>query len=257
MMLQVIAHKGMLGSAVMREIRKRKLPYIPHDTDLEVVNVSHIKGDVVINCGGIVKQNHVSAAKMMEINAVGPHRLADACWLSQARLIQVSTDCVFGDLPTGGYGPFSEGARPRPGQDLYARSKLAGEVYGTHLTVRTSFVGFGKRGLLHDLQLKDAVRASRNMLWSGHTVDTIAWALVELALRINNIKGGILHIPGEFQNRVELCQRLKLRWDLEAEIIEDNSFDTDRRLVSLYWEKLGLPVLPSFETQLETMWRPS
>lgn len=256
MMLQVIAHKGMLGSAVIREIRKRKIPFIPHDTDLEVVNVSHIKGDVVINCGGIVKQNHVSATRMMEVNAVGPHRLAGACWLSQSRLIQVSTDCVFNNAHTDALAPFSELSQPAPGNDLYARSKLAGEVYGTHLTVRTSFVGFGKRGLVHDLQLKDAVRASRNYWWSGHTVDTVAWALIEIALRLNSIQGGVLHIPGEYQSRLELCKKLKDRWSFDAEIIEDNSFVADRRLASAYWEKMGLPDLPTFEGQLENMWRP-
>ena len=52
-----------------------------------------------------------------------PHRLARLCALAGARLVHISTDCVF----AGTRGDYRE-ADPPDAQDLYGRSKLLGEV---------------------------------------------------------------------------------------------------------------------------------
>src|SRR5262249_29476438 len=56
-----------------------------------------VKPDVVVNCIGLIKQlasaNDPLAA--IPINSLLPHRLAGLCELTGARLIHVSTDCVF------------------------------------------------------------------------------------------------------------------------------------------------------------------
>ncbi len=55
------------------------------------------KPEVVINCVGIVKQRSTSKESIpsLEINALLPHRLAVICKAVDARLIHLSTDCVF------------------------------------------------------------------------------------------------------------------------------------------------------------------
>lgn len=248
MKIQVIGHNGMLGSAVSKAVERRGHALSISGSNIETVIAAHILAPVVINCAGLVKQRQYPASRFMAVNAMGPHRLAEACDHAHARLIHVSTDCVF-----QGRGLHSELSTP-DATDIYARSKLAGEVSAPHLTVRTSFVGFGVRGLLADMQSGLPVRASDRLLWSGHTADTVADVLVTLAERADVT--GLLHIPGEFQSRWELCNALTNRFDLPSPVIRDDEYEADRRLVSLMWSGWGLPDLPSFAAQLEAMHAP-
>src|SRR5438309_1413968 len=59
--------------------------------------VRETKPDVIVNCVGIVKQD--AAAKdpltTISINSLFPHRLAQLTREAGARLIHLSTDCVF------------------------------------------------------------------------------------------------------------------------------------------------------------------
>lgn len=56
-----------------------------------------VKPQVVINCIGLIKQLAVadSPLQALPINAMLPHHLARLCELGSARLVHVSTDCVF------------------------------------------------------------------------------------------------------------------------------------------------------------------
>lgn len=246
MRIQVFGPNGMLGQAVVNAIGRRGHVWETNHADLESVMPGHIHAPTVINCAGLVKQRQYRASRFMLINAYGAQHLADACDGAKARLIHVSTDCVF-----SGHGPHYEGDCVDP-TDVYGRSKLASEIYhAPHLTIRTSFVGFGPRGLLADLSALPTVRASHRLLWSGHTVDAVADVLVTLAERADIT--GLLHVPGEFQSRYELCQRLQARYDLPTKIIRDDEYLADRRLVSSRWSALGLGDLPSFGAQLEAM----
>ena len=249
MKIQVFGPNGVLGRAVVRAIMRRGHTWERNHADLEIVTAGHIHAPVVINCAGLVKQREVSASRFMLVNAYGPHHLAEACDRAHARLIHVSTDCVF-----EGPGPHAEWDAVDC-EDVYGRSKFAGEIYhAPHLTVRTSFVGWGQRGLLADLQAIKTIRASNQLLWSGHTVDTVADVLVTLAERETVF--GLLHTPGEYVSRWELCWALKKRFDLPALIVRDDEYAADRRLVSTAWGAWLLPELPSFAAQLETMERP-
>lgn len=247
MNIQIIGQSGMLGSAACKAITRRgHILRLDHGVNIETVIAAHIFAPVVINCAGLVKQRQYPASRFMAVNAVGPHRLAEACDAAGARLIHVSTDCVF-----QGSGPHCE-CDAIDDRDDYSRSKYAGEVYrAPHLTIRTSFVGFGTRGLIAALQEQHEMRASHRLLWSGHTVDAVADLLVTLAER-DDITG-LLHVPGDFQSRWELCTALKRRFSLACQIIRDDEFKADRRLISDRWAGFGLPELPSFAAQLEAM----
>lgn len=108
-------------------------------TDSLVAAFEKVRPDIVINCIGLVKQ--LAAANdplvTLPINSMLPHRLARLAALVDARLIHVSTDCVF----TGAKGDYVESDTP-DALDLYGRSKLLGEVdYPNAVTLRTSIIG--------------------------------------------------------------------------------------------------------------------
>lgn len=99
--------------------------------------------DVVINCVGLIKQlaDAEDPLRAIPINALLPHRLARLCELSGARLVHMSTDCIF----AGDKGGYRE-SDPSDAKDLYGRSKFLGEVAYPHtITLRTSNIG-------HELQ---------------------------------------------------------------------------------------------------------
>lgn len=245
MIIQIFGAKGMLGSSVVRHIKNQSLYHVS-DERIEEVVPQDIIGDVVINCAGLVKQKHALDSEFIKTNAYGPHVLAEACDRVRSRLIHISTDCVFSD-----FGPNNEECIPNP-EDLYGRSKLAGEVTRKpHLTIRTSFIGRGNTGLVADLQ-RGPVRASDRLYWSGHTVDTVAWIISVLCKRHDLF--GLLHIPGEDQTRYELVEKIIRHLDLPKDrVIRDDTFEADRRLESMRWYDCGLPVLPSFEEELESL----
>ena len=66
-----------------------------------------------------------------------PHQLLALCQASDARLIHISTDCVF----AGHIGMYTED-NIADAEDLYGRSKYLGEVSGEGgLTLRSSIIG--------------------------------------------------------------------------------------------------------------------
>ena len=109
--------------------------------------VAAVRPEAVVNAVGIVKQR--PAAKefvpSIEVNALFPHQLARVAAAAGARMVHLSTDCVF----SGDKGGYVEADRPDP-VDLYGRSKLLGEVTDAPncLTLRTSIIGLelGNRG---------------------------------------------------------------------------------------------------------------
>ena len=108
-------------------------------TDALLELFSMARPDAVINCVGLVKQRADADDPLiaLPINALLPHRLAHLCGMCGARLVHVSTDCVFRGT-RGGYteDDVSDAA------DLYGRSKFLGEVAAPHaVTLRTSIIG--------------------------------------------------------------------------------------------------------------------
>jgi dTDP-4-dehydrorhamnose reductase len=100
-----------------------------------------VQPDLCINAAGIVKQRAQAKAAIpsISVNSLWPHVLAEACAVQGARMVHVSTDCVF----SGRRGSYVESDVPDD-FDLYGRSKLLGEVIdqGHVVTLRTSIIGW-------------------------------------------------------------------------------------------------------------------
>lgn len=256
MNIMVTGHLGMLGKEVVKAVERMGHTAMLEDVDItKEILVKDCCPKVVINCAGLVPQRDPipTPAEMMRVNGYGPWNLADWCDQIEARLIHISTDCVFDG---SGEGPHSEGDFSRPISN-YGKSKLAGEIRREpHLTVRTSFVGFGKRGLIAELEgcaeKNEPYRASNNLHWTGHTTSFVAEALVMLAEKDIH---GLIHVPGEMATRLELVRSLSTILNIGPNWTQTNDPRIDRRLASTRWAKENLPNLPSFEWQLEWLRR--
>ena len=186
---------GMLGNAMLRTLSQtdayeargtaRSTALLSHfDTPLakrivtgiDVENVdalttllADVRPTAVINCIGLVKQlaQADDPLSALPINAMLPHRLARLCGLIGARLVHISTDCVF----NGRKGGYRE-SDPSDAEDLYGRSKYLGEVdYPNAITLRTSIIGHelgSARGLVGwFLAQEGRVNGYRKAIFSG------------------------------------------------------------------------------------------
>jgi dTDP-4-dehydrorhamnose reductase len=189
-----------------------------------------VKPDAVINCIGIVKQRDEAkmAAPSIAVNALFPHHLADLCMAMDARLVHVSTDCVF----SGRRGSYTEDDLP-DAEDLYGRSKSLGEVDRDGcLTMRTSIIGWevmAHASLLEwfAAQRGQTIRGYRRAIYTGLSTidlaDTMAWVLKELPEL-----DGLYQVASAPITKYELLARLrdKLGWhDITVEPDDDHASD--------------------------------
>ena len=132
--------------------------------------------DVVVNCIGATKHKAGGNEPLMAIplNALLPHRLATLCAAAHARLVHVSTDCVF----SGKKGNYSEDDLP-DAEDVYGKTKALGEVdYLNAITLRTSTIGHelhSSYGLLDwFFTQKNSCKGFKQALFSGLLLKLIA-----------------------------------------------------------------------------------
>jgi dTDP-4-dehydrorhamnose reductase len=202
------------------------------DFDSVARAVAKVEPEVVVNCIGIVKQdagakNPISS---ISINALFPHRLGQVCKAAGARLVHLSTDCVF----SGSKGNYAE-TDVTDAEDLYGRTKLLGELTDEGcLTLRTSMIGRelrGAHGLLEWFlnQEGKTVRGFKRAIFSGFTTQ----ALAEIIARIIAAHGhlaGVWHVAADPITKFDLLSQVKEAHDLNINIEPDESFVCDRSL---------------------------
>ena len=194
--------------------------------------LAQVQPEVVVNCVGIVKQD--AAAKdpvtSITVNSLFPHRLAQACSAANARLIHISTDCVF----SGRRGNYSED-NITDAEDLYGRTKALGEVeYGKSLTLRTSMIGReleGSHGLVEWLlsQQGKKVRGFKRAVFSGFTTNALAEVIADVIADQPNLHG-TWHVAADAVNKFDLLSQVRDAYGLNIEIEPDETFVCDRSL---------------------------
>ena len=209
--------------------------------------------DVVINCIGVVKQrgHRTSEDEMNEINAHFPHKLSSICDASGARLIHISTDCVF----SGNKGNYAVTDNPDP-TEIYGSSKLAGEIVDDHnLTIRTSHVG---RELTNFTSLFEWILSNRgkkvsgysNAIYSGLTTFSLSVVIDSLLTTGSSIKG-LVHVASSPINKFQLVTELNNRLGLDIDIEIDDSVVLNRSLISSdEITQLGIEI-PSWDRMLD------
>jgi dTDP-4-dehydrorhamnose reductase len=212
--------------------------------------------DVVINAIGIVKQLPEAnvPAKSIELNALFPHLVDELCRSAGSRLIHVSTDCVF----SGAQGNYTE-ADPPDADDLYARTKLLGEIVESSaaLTLRTSIVGRELRtrhGLVEWFlaQAGRRVQGYAEAIFSGLTTSALSELIAQvIALKLD--MRGLWHVSTEPVSKYQLLFWLDAAFGTGTTIDRDLTVRYDRSLDSTrFWEATGLK-RPTWEAMIEGM----
>jgi dTDP-4-dehydrorhamnose reductase len=225
------------------------------DIDSVIRAIATVRPAVVVNCIGIVKQDRAAADPLLSIsvNALFPHRLAQLCQASGARLIHISTDCVF----SGRKGNYLE-TDIADAEDLYGRTKFLGEVDDENsLTLRTSMIGrelTSSNGLVEWFLSQEgrSVRGFKRAVFSGFTTRALAEIITKIINEHPDLHG-IWHVAAEPINKFELLSLIKEQYRLKIEIEQDETFVCDRSLnAGRFWRKVEAAP-PSWPTMIEEM----
>jgi dTDP-4-dehydrorhamnose reductase len=192
---------------------------------------ARIRPDVVVNCIGLTKHHKEADDSLLAIpvNALLPHRLANLCAVGGARLVQVSTDCVF----SGAKGDYAEGD-VSDAKDTYGKAKYLGEVDYPHaITLRTSTIGHelqSKYGLL-DWFLSQETRCKgyTRAVFSG--LPTVVFAQIVRDVVIPNTGlAGLYHVAAKPIAKFDLLKLIARQYGKTIDIVPDESLSIDRSL---------------------------
>lgn len=193
---------------------------------------SEARPSVVINSIGAVKQLATAKDALVSIgvNSLFPHKLSALCAESGARLITISTDCVF----SGGKGNYKESENPDP-EDLYGRSKLLGEVQsGNALTIRTSIIGrqiYGSHALLEWFLSQQGKRVNgyTKAIFTGWPTLVLSEIIADVISDHPSLKG-VLHVAANPISKFDLLSLIRDKFGLDIEIEPSEQLDCNRSL---------------------------
>lgn len=211
--------------------------------------------EVVINCVGLIKQLHNAndPLAVLPVNALLPHQLAKLCLVTGARLIHVSTDCVF----AGDKGLYKE-TDYSDARDLYGKSKYMGELhdYAHTITLRTSIIG-------HELNTNNAllewflsqqgeVKGYTKAIFSGMPTVELArvmhdWVLPQPAL------SGLYHVSAQPIAKYDLLKLVADVYGKNIVIQPDGGMVIDRSLDSTLFRQESGYEPPSWPELIRNM----
>lgn len=270
MKILVLGASGMLGNAMLRVMSAQEawsvfgtvrgaspalhaaaprallIPGVHADQpDSLLAAFAQARPDVVINCVGLVKQlsNAEDPLVAVPINTLLPHRLARMCEVAGARLVHVSTDCVF----SGKQGNYTE-FDLADAQDVYGRSKLLGEVDYPHaVTLRTSIIGHELRsahGLIDWFLSQQArVKGYTEGVFSGLPTCELARVVRDFVIPHASLRG-VYHVAAEPISKHDLLQIVNREYGKNLQIEPDDQVKINRSLdASRFREATGYVAL--------------
>lgn len=213
--------------------------------------------DVVINCVGLIKQLAVANDPLyaLPINAMLPHRLARLCDLLDARLIHISTDCVF----SGSKGMYKE-EEASDASDLYGMSKYIGEVknQSNSITLRTSIIGheLGSQFALIDwfLAQEGVTKGYVKAIFSGLPTVELSALIRDYVLPQSNLTG-LYNVSSEPIDKFSLLKLVAATYHKEIKIIPSEDVQIDRSLDSTRFRKVTGYVPPAWTELVKRMYQ--
>lgn len=280
MRVLVVGASGMIGSTVLRvlsemegwevfgSVRAASVGrfFVPVIAERLVANIDvtdndallrlfiQVRPEVVINCAGLTKHLPGSDDLLTSapINSLLPHRLAKLCELVGARLIHISTDCVF----SGSKGNYLESDLP-DATDVYGRSKVMGEVDYPHaITLRTSTIGHelnSAYGLLDwFLSQGEQCKGYTRAVFSGLPTVIFAEVIRDVVIPRPNLHG-LYHVAADAIDKYSLLKLIANVYGKKIDIIADDKLVIDRSLNGSRFAAETSYQPPSWPTIIELM----
>ena len=184
------------------------------NTDLLLQTIKSLKPHLIINCIGVlIKGSNNNPSDAILLNALLPHKLVEFSKLVGAKLIHISTDCVF----DGSKGSYIE-TDNKTAQDTYGLSKSLGEVNDDkNLTLRTSIIGpdlknNGEGLFSWFINQKGEVNGFTESIWGGVTTLELAEVIIK---SINENYTGLVHVTnGKPISKFDLLSLIKDKFEL-------------------------------------------
>jgi len=280
MKILVLGASGMLGNAMVRVLSEDadyevygtvRSAAAKHHFDaaiaqrlIEGVDVEHhdslmqafirVRPDMVINCVGLIKQlaDADDPLQAIPINSLLPHRLARLCKLAGARLVHMSTDCVF----AGDKGSYRE-SDPSDATDLYGRSKYLGEVDYPHtITLRTSIIGHelqSAHGLVGwFLSQQGRCNGYTKAIFSGLPTVVLAQIVRDVVIPQSGLSG-VYHVAAKPIAKYDLLKLIAEVYGKTIEITPSDKLVIDRSLNAERFRNATGYVVPGWPELIKTM----
>lgn len=280
MKIVVLGASGMIGNTVLRvlsekkgwevfgtvrdssvrrffseQINARLIENIDVECQNDLVRVlDQLRPNVIVNCAGLTKHKPEADDPLVSIpiNTLMPHRLAGLCKLIGARLIHVSTDCVF----SGKKGGYSENDFADAG-DVYGKSKALGELFYPHtVTLRTSTIGHelqSKYGLLDwFLSQHEQCKGYTRAIFSG--LPTVIFAqIIRDVVILNRELSGLYHIAAKPIAKFDLLVLMANTYSKTIDIVSDETLIIDRSLDASRFQMATGYIAPEWTDMIKMM----
>ena len=245
----VLGAAGMAGHVVytyLKELKKYNVLGTTNSNNLSTVSIKlnifdkeevekiiyELNPDIIINCIGIlIRKSKSNPDQTIYGNAYFPYILKDLAQKNDAKLIHISTDCVF----SGKKGGYTEDSF-KDATDVYGLSKNLGEINDSdNLTIRTSIIGpelkQNGEGLFQwFMQQNNAVNGFKNNLWSGVTTlelsKFIDWT-------IENPLTGLVHLTNnEPISKFDLLHIINDVYEKHLTILDDKDYFSNKSFLN-------------------------
>lgn len=259
MKIFIFGSNGMLGNYIKSYLSKsyniirltRKdydLSKLSIDTLTQLLKSKNIqKNDIIINCAGVIpqasKQRGLNTRLYFTINSLFPVILSQICEKFKAKMIHITTDCVF----SGKDGNYNENSIHDEIND-YGLSKSLGELCKATI-IRTSIIGEeikNNRSLLEWVKSNSGneINGYTNHYWNGVTCLQLA-KIVKTIISKNKFWYGIKHVfSPKSVSKYELVSMINKVYNLDIKI---NKFETtnaiDKTMTSIYDNDFIVPEL--------------
>lgn len=251
-----VRRADVLASFFPKELHQHLFSGVDADNFDSIIKVAgEFRPDCIINCIGIIKQQAAATEHLpaLMVNSILPHRLVALCKAIGARLIQISTDCVF-DGKTGMYreDDISNAA------DLYGRTKYLGEVTQSHcLTLRTSIIGHelsSRYGLVEwFLSQTGPVSGFTRALFSGFPTIELAAIIADKVLPDPGLSG-LYQVSSDPVSKHDLLGLIARQYGITTPIHSCDSFVADRSLDSTRFKEATGYTPPGWPQLVERMY---
>jgi len=218
--------------AFRKKIHKGTLLIDARDEQNFINHIVKIRPKFIVNCIGVlIESSESDPENAIFLNSYLPHRLARLAHEINAKLIHLSTDCVFsGDKKE----PYLE-IDKKDGHGVYAKTKGLGEIISDqHLTLRTSVVGPELKSngteLFHwFMNQSGSVYGFSNVIWSGVTTlilaEVVKWS-------IDNDIVGLYHVTNNSSiNKCDLLNLFRKYTKKDINIIPDRKKNADKSFI--------------------------